>query len=45
MDFTFTEDQLLFQESVRDFLINEVTTEKIRECFIGYHCRKTTRSD
>ncbi len=31
MDFTFTEDQLLFQESVRDFLVNEVTPEKIRE--------------
>ena len=30
MDFTFTEDQLLFQESVRDFLVNEVTTESIR---------------
>ena len=25
MDFTFTEDQLLFQESVREFLVNEVT--------------------
>jgi alkylation response protein AidB-like acyl-CoA dehydrogenase len=31
MDFTFTEDQLLFQESVRDFLVNEVTPERIRE--------------
>ncbi|MBD2858340.1 acyl-CoA/acyl-ACP dehydrogenase [Spongiibacter sp. KMU-158] len=31
MDFTFSEDQLLFQESVRDFLVNEVTPEKIRE--------------
>jgi alkylation response protein AidB-like acyl-CoA dehydrogenase len=30
MDFTFTEDQLLFQESVRDFLTNEVTPESIR---------------
>ncbi len=30
MDFTFTEDQLLFQESVRDFLVNEVTAERIR---------------
>ena len=30
MDFTFTEDQLLFQESVRDFLVNEVTPERIR---------------
>ncbi|ROS05613.1 alkylation response protein AidB-like acyl-CoA dehydrogenase [Sinobacterium caligoides] len=31
MDFTFNEDQLLFQEGVRDFLTNEVTPEKIRE--------------
>ena len=31
MDFTFSEDQLLFQESVRDFLVNEVTPAKIRE--------------
>lgn len=31
MDFTYSEDQLLFQESVRDFLVNEVTAEKIRE--------------
>ena len=30
MDFTFSEDQLLFQESVKDFLINEVTPETIR---------------
>ncbi|MEZ5566818.1 MAG: acyl-CoA dehydrogenase family protein [Halioglobus sp.] len=30
MDFTFTEDQLLFQESVRDFLRNEVTPERVR---------------
>jgi alkylation response protein AidB-like acyl-CoA dehydrogenase len=30
MDFTFTEDQLLFQESVRNFLINEVTPQRIR---------------
>jgi len=30
MDFTFSEDQLLFQESVRDFLVNEVTAERIR---------------
>ena len=30
MDFTFTEDQLLFQDSVRDFLVNEITAEKIR---------------
>jgi len=31
MDFTFTEDQLLFQESVRDFLVKEVTPERIRK--------------
>ena len=30
MDFTFSEEQLLFQESVRDFLVNEVTPERIR---------------
>ncbi len=30
MDFTFTEDQLLFRESVRDFLVNEVTPERVR---------------
>ncbi len=30
MDFTFTADQLLFQESVRDFLVNEVTPQRIR---------------
>ena len=30
MNFTYSEDQLLFQESVRDFLINEVSPEKIR---------------
>lgn len=31
MDFTFSEDQLLFQESVRDFLVNEITPDKIRQ--------------
>lgn len=31
MDFTFSEDQLLFQQSVRDFLVNEVTPEALRE--------------
>jgi alkylation response protein AidB-like acyl-CoA dehydrogenase len=31
MDFTFSEDQLLFRESVRDFLVNEVTPERIRQ--------------
>jgi alkylation response protein AidB-like acyl-CoA dehydrogenase len=30
MDFTFTEDQLLFQDEVKKFLENEVTPEKIR---------------
>ena len=30
MDFTFTQDQLLFQSSVRDFLTAEVTPERIR---------------
>ena len=30
MDFTFSEEQLLFQDSVRDFLVNEVTPERIR---------------
>ena len=41
MDFTFSEDQLLFQESVRDFLVNEVTPEKIRELWDS----QTGRSD
>lgn len=31
MDFTFSDDQLLFQDNVRAFLINEVTPERIRE--------------
>ena len=31
MDFTFTEDQLLFRESVREFLVNEVTPEAVRK--------------
>ncbi|MDO8862540.1 acyl-CoA dehydrogenase family protein [Haliea sp. E1-2-M8] len=30
MDFTFSEDQLLFQDSVRDFLVNEITPERLR---------------
>ena len=30
MDFTFTEDQLLFQSTVREFLLAEVTPERIR---------------
>lgn len=31
MDFTFTEDQLLFKDSVREFLLHEVTPERIRQ--------------
>ena len=31
MDFTFTEDQLVFHDSVKGFLTNEITPEKIRE--------------
>ena len=31
MDFTFSDDQLLFQDNVRAFLTNEVTPELIRE--------------
>ena len=30
MDFTFTDDQLLFRDSVREFLLHEVTPERIR---------------
>tara|TARA_R110002110_G_scaffold415765_2_gene655212 strand:- start:65322 stop:66374 length:1053 start_codon:yes stop_codon:yes gene_type:complete len=30
MDFTFTEDQRLFRESVQDFLVKEVTPQRIR---------------
>ncbi len=30
MNFTFDEDQVLFQESVRDFLLKEVSPERIR---------------
>jgi alkylation response protein AidB-like acyl-CoA dehydrogenase len=30
VDFRFSEDQLLFQESVRDFLVNEITADAIR---------------
>lgn len=30
MDFTFSEDQLLFQETVRSFLVNEITPERLR---------------
>ena len=35
MDFTFSEDQLLFQESVRDFLVNEVTAERVRASWLA----------
>ncbi|RJG10859.1 acyl-CoA dehydrogenase [Pseudomonas cavernicola] len=31
MDFSFSQDQLLFQANVRSFLTNEVTPERIRE--------------
>ena len=31
MDFTFSEDQLLFQQSLRDFLVHEVTPARIRQ--------------
>jgi alkylation response protein AidB-like acyl-CoA dehydrogenase len=41
MDFTFSEDQLLFQDSVRDFLANEVTPATIRELWAS----DTGRSD
>ncbi len=41
MDFTFTEDQLLFQESVRDFLTNEVTPERIRSLWASETGRDT----
>lgn len=30
MDFTFSEDQLLLQETVHDFLVNEITPERLR---------------
>lgn len=30
MDFTFSEDQLLFHDSVRSFLVNEITPERLR---------------
>ena len=30
MDFTFSEDQLLFHDSVREFLVKEVTPQRIR---------------
>jgi alkylation response protein AidB-like acyl-CoA dehydrogenase len=31
VDFTFSEDQLLFQDEVKKFLVNKITPEKIRE--------------
>jgi alkylation response protein AidB-like acyl-CoA dehydrogenase len=30
MDFTFSEDQLLFHDSVRSFLVNEITPDRLR---------------
>ena len=30
MDFRFTDDQKLFQQTVREFLVAEVTPERIR---------------
>ncbi len=42
MDFTFSEDQLLFQESVRDFLVNEVTPEAIRKAWESESGRSET---
>ena len=33
MDFTFSDDQLLFQQSVRDFLTREVTPDTLRRCW------------
>ena len=35
MDFSFSRDQLLFQDNVRSFLINEVTPERIRELWLS----------
>lgn len=35
MDFNFSRDQLLFQDNVRSFLINEVTPERIRELWLS----------
>ncbi|MNO95915.1 Glutaryl-CoA dehydrogenase [compost metagenome] len=35
MDFSFSRDQLLFQDNVRSFLINEVTPERIREMWLS----------
>jgi len=39
MDFTFSEDQLLFQDEVRKFLVNEVTPETIRARWETDNCR------
>lgn len=41
MDFTFSEDQLLFRESVKGFFCNEITPEVIRELWDS----ETGRSD
>lgn len=35
MDFTFNDDQLRFQDSVRAFLTNQVTPERLRELWAG----------
>lgn len=42
MDFTFSEDQLLFRESVRDFLVNEVTPARIRRSWESETGREET---
>jgi alkylation response protein AidB-like acyl-CoA dehydrogenase len=41
MNFSFSEDQLLFRDSVKDFLTNEVTADTIRESWKS----ETGRSD
>ena len=41
MDFTFTDDQLLFRDSVKDFLQTEITAESIRQSWEA----ETGRSD
>jgi alkylation response protein AidB-like acyl-CoA dehydrogenase len=41
MDFTFSEDQLLFRDSVRDFLVNEVSPARVRASWE----RETGRED
>lgn len=34
MDFSFSSDQLLFQDNIRSFLLNEVTPERLRELWL-----------